>query len=113
MGASSAIANALEAIHRRAGAERSVSDSSGVTVPSSGQPHAARLAAARTHVFGERGELGEIFLDAVADEGARALAAHQQPFRDQAVDGLAHGDARDTELVGEIALGRQRVVGRR
>ena len=45
------------------------------------------------------------------DESARALAAHEQPFVDQPVDRLAHRDARHGELVGEIALRRQGVVG--
>ena len=38
------------------------------------------------------------------------MAAHEQPFAHQTVDGLAHGDPRDTELAGEVALGRQCVV---
>jgi len=49
-------------------------------------------------------------LDAVADESARSLLADQQTFFDQFVHGLAHGDARHRKHLGEIALGRQRVV---
>ena len=42
----------------------------------------------------------------------RALAAYEQTFGDETVDRLAHGDARHLQLLREIALGRQRVVGR-
>ena len=45
------------------------------------------------------------------DEGAGALASHEQAFVHEAVDGLAHGDARDRELGRQVALGGQRVVG--
>jgi hypothetical protein len=74
-------------------------------------PHAARLASAGAHVLGERGQLGEVLLDAIADEGAGPLLADQQAVFDQLVDGLAHRDARDLEHLGEIALGWQRIVG--
>ncbi len=39
------------------------------------------------------------------------MSAHQQAFAHQPVDGLADGDARDAEIAGQVALGRQRVVG--
>ena len=39
------------------------------------------------------------------------VAAHQQAFAHEPVDGLAHGDPRNAELAGEVALGRQRIVG--
>jgi hypothetical protein len=75
-------------------------------------PFAARRAPARDHVLGEGRQLGEALLDPGGHEGARALATGQQALADQAVQGLAHGDARDAELLGHVAFGRQGVVGR-
>ena len=43
---------------------------------------------------------------------APTLAADQQPFAHQAVQRFAHGDSGDAQLVDELALGRQGVVGR-
>jgi hypothetical protein len=71
------------------------------------EPDAARGPAARAHVLGKRGQLGEVLFDAGVDEIARARAAHQQTFLDQAVDRLAHRDARDVQFERQLALGRQ------
>ena len=40
------------------------------------------------------------------------MAAHEKAFLDQPVDGLAHRDARNLEIGGDLALGGKRVVGR-
>src|SRR5688572_27004321 len=74
------------------------------------EPLAARIATASAHVLRERSQLREVLLDPSAHEGTRAMTAHQQPFAHQTVDGLAHGDPRDTELAREVALGRQCVI---
>jgi hypothetical protein len=71
------------------------------------EPDAARRPSARAHVLGKRGQLGEVLFDAGVDEIARAGAAHQQTFLDQAVDRLAHRDARDVQFGRQLALGRQ------
>jgi hypothetical protein len=48
--------------------------------------------------------------EAIADKRTRTLLAHEQAFCDEAVDRLAHSDARDGKFFGEITLGRQCVV---
>src|SRR5581483_4995579 len=54
---------------------------------------------------------GEVLLHARGNEGSRSLPAHQQAFTDEAIDRLAYGDARDLELGGKVALGRQCIIG--
>ena len=94
------------------GLERSVSDSSGVTVPAARFSHTLRGLRPRARMSSENEvSLEKFFSTRLADERAGALAAHQQAFLDQPVDRLAHGDARNAELLGQIALRRQRVVG--
>ncbi len=94
------------------GLERSVSASSGVTVPFERLSHSLRGVRPRARMSSENEvSIAKFFSTRAAHEVARALPAHQQSFAHQAVDGLAHGDARDRELGGQIALRRQRVVG--
>ena len=70
--------------------------------------------AAPRHVLGERGQPRQRLLDALdarRDEGAGAMALHQHAAPDQILHRLAHGDARDVGLDGDVALGGQRVAG--
>src|SRR5205085_11051626 len=75
------------------------------------QPDAARIAAAGAHVLGKRRELGEVLVDAVGNEVARALAAHQQSFGGETIDRFAYGHARNAQILGELALRGKRIVG--
>src|SRR5205814_826917 len=74
------------------------------------EPFAARGAPARAHVLGEGRDAREILLDARGDEIARALPPDEEPFLDQAVDGLANGDPRNREIGGDLPLGGKGVV---
>jgi len=66
---------------------------------------------ARDHVFRKGRQLGKALFHPGGDEGAGALAAGEQALADQAVQRLAHRDARDAELLGHVPLGGQGVVG--
>ena len=93
------------------GLERSVSDSSGVTVPADLRSHTLRGLRPRARMSSENEVSLEKFFSTrahtkVPDPWRRT----NMPFADQAVDRLAHRDARDAEIHGEIALGRQRIV---
>ena len=68
------------------------------------------LAATRDQVFREGRQLGEALVDARGDKGAGAPAAGQQAFGDQAVYRLAYRDARDVEILGQVAFRRNGVV---
>jgi len=107
------IADAGEAVDLAAGAEaQGHRFLGGDRALGAGKPFAAGHTSARQHILGEGRDRREVLLDARRDEGAGALLARQQPRIDQAVQRLAHGDARDAVGDREIALGRQR-FGRR
>jgi hypothetical protein len=70
-----------------------------------------RTPAARVHVLGKRAQPGKILLDAgVVDEIAGTGTPHQQPFRHQAVERLAHRQPRHAQVRRQLALGRQGIV---
>ena len=93
------------------GLERSVSDSSGVTVPLARLSHTLRGLRPRARMSSENEVSFEKFFSTRSlHERAGALAADQQAFLDEPVDGLAHGDARDAEFARR---GRARAAGRR
>src|SRR5207244_1018703 len=70
-----------------------------------------RHPSARDHVLGEGRELGEVLVDARAHEIARALALDQVALGGQQVDRLAHRNARNLQIGGELAFRRQDIVG--
>ena len=55
--------------------------------------------------------LRERLLDVRRDVRARALAAVNELLIDQHVERLARRDPRDAKLLGELALGRERLLG--
>jgi hypothetical protein len=61
----------------------------------------------------EKEKLGEVLLDARADEIDRARGDTPAAFFNQTVDRLADGDARNRQIGGEFALRGQRVFGPR
>jgi len=86
-------------------------DSSGVTVPAERLSQALCGLRPRDHVLGKGRQLGKTLLHPGGDKGAGALAADQQAFVDQAVQRLADGDSRNREIVGQVPLWRQGLVG--
>ena len=90
-------------------AARAPATSAGGLVSSIGQQQARRGdQAAPAHVLGERREV-QAALDAGAGhEGALGLDPVEQAAGDEAVDGLAHGGARDVVGRHQLALGRDR-----
>ena len=96
----------MEAIHRRARAqaqhERFFRRHRAFGLA---QPFAVRRAATGAHVFGERGQLGEILFHPRRDEVAGALTPHQQAFVHQSFDRLAHRDARDRKFFRQLPRG--------
>ncbi len=70
--------------------------------------HQARrgVEAAAAHVVGERRQVQPALDAGTGDEGALALDPVEQAARDQAVDRLAHGGARDVVRRHELALRR-------
>jgi hypothetical protein len=75
------------------------------------QPARTRRVAALLQLLGKARQVRQRLLDARRDVVAGTAAAHHQALLDQLVDRLARGDARDVELLGQGALGGQRLVG--